>query len=72
MLLAKILDPDSGLMDIQNVDFRNGRKITELRAAGYLDFVAGEQPQANDGEMAVERIDTINVKIVQTWTIEAL
>lgn len=72
MLLAKILDPDSGLMDIQNVDFRNGRKITELRAAGYLDFVAGEQPHVNDGEKAVERIETINGKIVQTWTIEAL
>ena len=42
MKLAKILDPESGLMDIQNVDFRQGSKITELRQAGYLQFVATE------------------------------
>lgn len=72
MLLAKILDPETGLMDIENVDFRNGKKITELRAAGYLDFVGAEQPQVNDGEKAVERMETINGKIVQSWAIEAL
>ncbi len=72
MVLAKILDPETGMMDIQSVDFRNGKQITELRAAGYLDFVASEQPKVNDGEKAVERIETINGKIVQSWTIEAL
>ena len=72
MVLAKILDPETGMMDIQSVDFRNGKQITELRAASYLDFVASEQPKVNDGEKAVERIETINGKIVQSWTIEAL
>ena len=69
MVLAKILDPESGLMDIQNVDFRQGSKITELRQAGYLQFVATEQPAVNDGEKAVETLEVVNGKIVQSWTI---
>ena len=69
MVLAKILDPETGLMDIQSVDFRQITQINDLRAAGYLDFVAAEQPQVNKGEKAIERIETINGKIVQTWTV---
>ena len=69
MILAKILDPETGMMDIQNVDFRQGAKITELRQAGYLQFVAAEYPAMNEGEKAVETLEVVNGKIVQSWTI---
>lgn len=71
MLLAKILDPETGMIDIEDVDSRETAKITELRTAGYLDFMAAERPAANEGEKVIERLDVSNDKIVQSWDVMA-
>ena len=52
-------------------DPQQGVKITELRSAGFLDFVASKQPTAKSGEIAVDSFAVINGKIVQSWSIQS-
>lgn len=69
MELAKIL-PD-GSIDLRWCDPQQGVKITELRNAGFLNFVASKQPTAKSGEIAVDSFAVINGKIVQSWSIQS-
>ena len=70
MELAK-LDKD-GLLDLRYCDIREGAKITELRNAGFLDFVESEQPTCEPGYNVVESIDEVGGKLVQSWRIEPI
>lgn len=66
--LAKI-DKD-GLLDLRHCYNQEGAKITELRNAGYLDFVSSEMPQCESGFHVVEHINEVGGKLLQTWSVE--
>ena len=68
MLLAQIYK--DGLLDLRNCYPSEGAKITELRNAGFLDFVESEQPQCETGFHAVDSCVVENGKVVQSWTID--
>ena len=68
MELAKI--DTNGLLDLRYCDNSLGAKITELRNAGFLDFVSSEQPQCNPGEIAVDSFTIEGGKVIQHWEIQ--
>ena len=43
--------------------------LTELRNAGFIDFVASEQPTAEPGKAVVETLEIVDGKMVQSWHI---
>ena len=65
MELAKIL-PD-GTIDLRYCDPKIGSRVTELRNAGFLDFIASEQPQCDAGYIAKDSFAIIGGKVVQSW-----
>lgn len=64
MKLARI--NDDGTIDLVDCPVKDGKRLTELRNTGYLDFVEAEQPQDD----AVESFDVDNGIIQQKWNIE--
>lgn len=64
MKLAKI--NNDGTIDMVDCPKKDGKRLTELRNTGYLDFVEAEQPQ----EDAVESFDVNNGIIHQKWSVE--
>lgn len=68
MILAKI--EKDGLLDMRHCLVQEGAKITELRNAGFLDFVEAEQPKCDTGFVAVESLEVVNGKMVQSWKVE--
>ena len=69
MELAKILH--DGSIDLRWCDPEHGVRITELRNAGFLDFVASEQPSVKSGEIAVDSFAVIDGKVVQSWSVQS-
>lgn len=65
MELAKIL-PD-GTIDLRYCDPKIGSKVTELRNAGFLDFIKSEQPKCEAGYIATDSFTIIDGKVVQSW-----
>ena len=65
MELAKIL-PD-GTIDLRYCDPKIGSKVTELRNAGFLDFVASDPPKCDAGYIAKDSFAIIGGKVVQSW-----
>ena len=68
MELAKIL-PD-GTIDLRYCDPKMGSKVTELRNAGFLDFVPSEQPKCEAGYIAKDTFAIVDGKLVQSWEIK--
>lgn len=68
MELAKIL-PD-GTVDLRFCSPLQGERMTQLRDAGFLNFVPSEQPQADTGFVAVDSFEVVNGCVVQSWTIK--
>lgn len=69
MELAKIL-PD-GTIDLRYCDPKIGSKVTELRNAGFLDFVPSEQPKCEAGYIAKDTFAIVDGKLVQSWEIQS-
>lgn len=67
MILAKV--DVNGLLDLRHCDIVEGTKITDLRNAGFLEFVQAEQPQCDTGFHSVESLDVVDGKIIQSWKI---
>ena len=65
MELAKILS--NGTIDLRYCNPTNGSRVTELRNAGFLDFVPSEQPQCDSGYIAKDTFTIIDGKVVQSW-----
>lgn len=61
---------DNGLLDVVFCTTKEGLRMTELRNAGYLDFVASEQPKCESGYVAVDSFKIEGGKIVQSWIIK--
>ena len=68
MLLARI--NKDGLLDMRRCLIEEGAKITELRNAGFIDFVEAEQPKCDTGFVVVESLEVVNGKMVQSWKVE--
>lgn len=68
MELAKIL-PD-GTADIRFCPPSHGERMAQLRNAGFLDFVPGEQPQADTGFVAVDSFNVVDGRLVQSWKVK--
>lgn len=68
MLLAKL--DSNGNIDLRNVDNVMGSLITELRDAGFVNFVSVAQPETFAGYVAVAHYEIKDGKIVQSWTVE--
>lgn len=51
MILAK--KSKNGTIDLIDCSMKQGAYVTELRNAGFLDFVPSEQPAAEPGETVV-------------------
>ena len=56
-------------LDLRRVDKSQGAYITELRNAGFLDFVPSEQPTGEPGKAVVETLEMVDGKLVQSWQI---
>ena len=56
-------------LDLRRVDKSQGAYITELRNAGFLDFVPSEQPTSEPGTSVVESLDVVDGKLVQSWRV---
>lgn len=67
ILLAKYKEGEP--LDLRCVDEKRGAYITELRNAGFIDFVASEQPTAEPGKAVVETLEVVDGKLVQSWHI---
>ena len=67
LLLAKYVPGEP--LDLRCVDSRAGAYLTELRNAGFIDFVASEQPTAEPGKAVVETLEIVDGKMVQSWHI---
>lgn len=65
MELAKILP--NGTIDLRYCDPKIGSRVTELRNAGYLDFVPSEQPRCDAGYIAKDSFTIVDGKVVQSW-----
>ena len=65
MELAKILP--NGTIDLRHCDPKIGSIVTELRNAGFLDFVPSEQPQCDAGYIAKDTFTIVDGKVVQSW-----
>lgn len=68
ILLAQFFGAEMPL-DVRQVDTKQGAYITELRNAGFLDFVPSEQPTGEPGTSVVESLDVVDGKLVQTWRV---
>lgn len=71
ILLAKFYGVGQPL-DLREVDTQRGSYITELRDAGFVDFVASERPMKQRGKTIVESLEMIGGKLVQSWSIQDL
>ena len=67
ILLAKYKEGEP--LDLRCVDEKRGAYITELRNAGFIDFVASEQPTAEQGQAVVQTLELVNGKKRQSWHI---
>ena len=67
ILLAKYKEGEP--LDLRCVDEKHGAYLTELRNAGFIDFVASEQPTAEPGKSVVEKLDFVDGKLVQSWRV---
>ena len=65
MKLAKILP--NGILDMRICDPKIGSRVTELRNAGFLDFVASDPPKCDAGYIAKDTFAIIDGKVVQSW-----
>lgn len=65
MELAKILS--DGTIDLRYCNPTNGSRVTELRNAGFLDFVASDPPKCDAGYIAKDSFAIIGGKVVQSW-----
>lgn len=68
MILARYEDGEP--LDVRFVSEIRGSYVTELREAGFLDFVASEQPQCDTGFVAVDSYVVKDGKLVQSWEIK--
>lgn len=68
MELAKIISENE--IDLCFCLKEHGAKMTELRNAGFLDFVSSEQPQCESGHIAFDSYQVVNGKVVQSWEIK--
>lgn len=59
-------------LDLREVSTANGEYVTQLREAGFVDFVASERPTEQPGKTVVESLDMIDGKLVQSWSIQDL
>lgn len=67
MLLAKFIsEKEIYLLDCP---IQLGSKITELRNAGFLDFIGSDQPQVEIGKCAISHYDLKEGKVYQSWSI---
>lgn len=67
ILLAKY--EQGSPLDLRLVNTRQGEYITELRNAGFVNFIASEQPTAEPGKAVVEMLDMVDGELVQSWHI---
>ena len=67
ILLAKYKEGEP--LDLRCVDEKRGAYITEFRNAGFIDFVASEQPTAEPGKSVVEKLEFVDGKLVQSWRV---
>ena len=51
-------------------DPKIGSRVTELRNAGFLDYVPSEQPKCDAGYIAKDSYKIIDGKVVQSWEIK--
>lgn len=65
MKLAKILP--NGILDMRICDPKIGSRVTELRNAGFLDFVASDPPKCDAGYIAKDTFTIVDGKVVQSW-----
>ena len=65
MELAKILS--DGTIDLRYCNPTNGSRVTELRNAGFLDFVASDPPKCDAGYIAKDTFTIVDGKVVQSW-----
>ena len=65
MELAKILS--DGTIDLRYCNPTNGSRVTELRNAGFLDFVASDPPKCDAGYIAKDTVTIVDGKVVQSW-----
>lgn len=68
MELAKIISENE--IDIRFCPSGLGARMTELRNAGFLDFVPSEQPQVEPGFIAVDSFEIKDGKVVQSWSVK--
>lgn len=68
MKLAKILP--NGILDMRICDPKIGSRVTELRNAGFLDYIPSEQPKCDAGYIAKDSYKIIDGKVVQSWEIK--
>jgi len=68
MELAKIISIHE--IDLRFCPKEHGARMTELRDAGFLDFVGSEQPQVESGYIALDSYEVKNGKVVQSWEIK--
>lgn len=71
VLLAKFYGVGQPL-DLREIDTQQGLYITELREAGFVDFVASKQPMEQPGKAIIESLEMIDGKLVQSWSIQDL
>lgn len=67
ILLAKYIQGES--LDLRRVDKLQGAYITELRDAGFLDFVPSMQTTGGLGTSVIESLDVVGGKLVQSWCV---
>ena len=67
ILLAKYKEGEP--LDLRCVAEKRGAYLTELRNAGFIDFVASEQPTAEPGKSVVEKLEFVDGKLVQSWRV---
>lgn len=67
ILLAKYKKGEA--LDLRCVDEKRGAYITELRNAGFIDFVPSERPTEEPGKAVVESLEVVDGKLVQSWHI---
>ena len=69
ILIAKYIPGEP--LGLTCVDTRfEGRRLTELREDGCLDFIPAEQPMPEPGKNMVEILKVIDGKIIQSWSIQ--
>lgn len=54
---------------VEQDDFINRKRFADLTTAGFVEFVKTEQPEAPEGQRAVDSYSVTEGKIVQSWEI---